>query len=244
MSERVCQRPGCGNPIRSSRRRDVRWCSRSCEGKARRAARRKADFEDKYGIPDELLPVEAQGLAELHDRASVPQHWADIEAGHVDDDPIEFSDQYDVAVYEHEHLDDEQNARYHAMFREDGGQRAPRETWTRWRSYGRRHGVEDPAQTQDRIQRHMAAERAADARRDANTTGRVQSRHDPRTTGSVALRGTESRGLNLRHVEQPPLPPRGFDFRTAPAIGHQGRASGHDRRYGGSAWQMRDGFIA
>jgi hypothetical protein len=238
MPDRICQRAGCGNLIRSSRRQDTRWCSRSCEGKARRAARRKARFEDEHGPADELLPVEDQSLAELHERASAPQHWADIDAGHVDDDLIEFSDEYDD-----DGLDDEQTARIRIML-DDEDQCRPLETWQRWKSYGRRHGTEDPGQTADRVERHKAAERAAGARRDANTTGRVQSRFDSRTAANVAGNGHQSRSLNARHVEQPPPMVQGFDFRNAPAIGHQGTVSGQRPGHADYAWDLgTTGFV-
>lgn len=90
MSERTCQRPGCGRAIPSRKRKDARWCSRSCESKARRAAARKARFE----AAAELLPTESQ--VELHDRTGRPDHWDDLET--------EFSDEFDLL---HEAQDDE-----------------------------------------------------------------------------------------------------------------------------------------
>jgi len=100
MPERICQRPGCGRPIPSRKRQDARWCSRSCESKARRPAKRKADFEAANPGAAELLGAEDRSLAELHERATAPAHWADLEARRVDDGLAEFSDRYDVGVYE------------------------------------------------------------------------------------------------------------------------------------------------
>jgi hypothetical protein len=100
MAERVCQRPGCGRAIPSRKRRDTRWCSRSCESKARRAAARRAAFETPNPGAAQLSGAEDQSLLELYERAGRPRHWADIEAGNVDDELLEFSDYHDVAVYE------------------------------------------------------------------------------------------------------------------------------------------------
>lgn len=109
MDVRVCQRPGCGRPIGTRRRRDARWCSRSCESKARRQAARKATFEAANPGAAELLGAEDQSLAELQDRARVPAHWSDIEAGRVDPDLSLYSDAYDVGVYENDQDDDDQD---------------------------------------------------------------------------------------------------------------------------------------
>lgn len=236
MSERYCQRPGCGRPIPSLKRRDARWCSRSCEGKARRAARRKADFEAAHGVVAELLPVEDRSLAELHQNATPPQHRADIEAGHADDDLAEFSDEYD------EDQDDDEVPEWSGL---DSVHYAPRDTWRRWRTFAKRHNSEHPAQTADRIARRKAAEAASAARRDAATAGRVQDRWDSRTAGNVAENGAQSRRLNVRHTEQPPVPAQAFDFTNESVSGgpyRSGRAAGHWGRYGGSAWVMQDGW--
>jgi hypothetical protein len=107
MPERICQRPGCGRSIPSRKRRDARWCSRSCESKARRQAARRAAFEAANPDSAQLLGAESQSLTELHDHAGRPAHWAEIEAAVVDDDLIEHTDFHDVGVYEHEHQDDE-----------------------------------------------------------------------------------------------------------------------------------------
>jgi hypothetical protein len=100
LPERVCQRPGCGRVISSRKRRDTRWCSRSCESKARRAAKRRAAFKDAHPEAAELIPAEEQSLTDLYARAAPPVHRADLESGHVDDDLLEHSDYHDVGVYE------------------------------------------------------------------------------------------------------------------------------------------------
>jgi hypothetical protein len=97
MPERTCQRAGCGRQIPPRKRKDARWCSRSCESKARRAAARMARFEAANGSA-ELLGVESQSLGELYDRSGRPDHW--------DDPETEFSDAFDLL---HEAQDDSQD---------------------------------------------------------------------------------------------------------------------------------------
>lgn len=245
MPERTCQRAGCGRPIPSRKRQDARWCSRSCESKARRAASRKARFEAANSDAAELLRAEAQTLAELHDKAGPPRDRRD--------DPRNFPDfgelpgDYDTAAeIDDEHQDNEQAARVRAMLRDDAGQRTPRETWKRWRSYGRRHGVEHPEQTADRIERHRAAMVARVARIDQSTAGRVQDRFDTRTTANVARNAGESRRLNAGHVDQTPAGSGVFDFQGEQVTGdfyRQGRASGQRSRHSDFAWNMTVGFI-
>jgi hypothetical protein len=80
------------------KRRDARWCTRSCESKARRQAARKAAFEAANPDAAELLRAESQSLAELHQRTGRSAHWDDIEAGRAGDDlanEIELEDQDD-----------------------------------------------------------------------------------------------------------------------------------------------------
>jgi hypothetical protein len=115
VPDRPCQRPGCGRHIPAYKRRHARWCSRSCENKARRTAARLDVALEDYGGPGELLPEEHHSLAELHERAAPPQHWADIKAGHVDDDLLEFSDYHDVGV--HEDQDDENGQSWNDAYR-------------------------------------------------------------------------------------------------------------------------------
>jgi hypothetical protein len=227
----------CGEPMLSQRKR-ARYCGRRCKELAREARKRASE---RLTTLRRNHPFADVSLAELHERARPPQHRAG-------DDLLEYSDRYDAGVYDDDGLDDDedqvlvvddQGARIRSML-DDADPRTPRETRALWRTYGRRHGTEHPDQTTDRVERQQAAERAAGARRDANTGALVQSRHDPRTTGSVAHRGTESRRLNLRHADLPPMPPRGYDF-GAPSSPN--RASGHEGRYGGSAWAMEDGFV-
>jgi hypothetical protein len=108
MPERLCQLPGCGRAIPSRKRKDARWCSRSCESKARRQAARKARFEAANPQTVQLIGAEDQSLAELHQRAGRPDHWADIEAGPADDELLEHTDYFDIGIYGHNHQDDEQ----------------------------------------------------------------------------------------------------------------------------------------
>ena len=95
MPDRVCQRPGCGRAISSRRRKDTRWCSRSCESKAARAARRNAEFEAAHPGAAELLRAEDLSLDQLHARARPPARRAvdpvysdelDLDDDHPDDD--------------------------------------------------------------------------------------------------------------------------------------------------------------
>jgi hypothetical protein len=54
-----------------------------------------------------LLRTEGQSLADLHQRARRPDHWADLETGRVDPDLSLYSDAYDVGVYENNQDDDD-----------------------------------------------------------------------------------------------------------------------------------------
>jgi hypothetical protein len=101
MPEKTCQRPGCGRQIPSRKRKDARWCSRSCESKARRAAARKVRFEAANPGSAELLGAEGQSLTDLYDGAGRPDHW--------DDPETKFSDEFDLLHddQDDEHQDDE-----------------------------------------------------------------------------------------------------------------------------------------
>jgi len=248
MPERTCQRPGCGRAIPSRKRQDARWCSRSCESKARRAARRKADFEAANPDTAELLRAEDQSLADLYGNAGPPRDWRD--------DPRNFSDYGDVPgdVELAAEIDDDddqewatQDKRIRTLLEEDQDQRTPREAWKRWRAYGRRHGTEDPEQTQDRIARHQAAEAARTARIDRSTAGRVQSRFDTRTAANVANNALQSRALNRRYVERPPIVSPGFDFTGESFDGgpyRSGRPSGQRSGHADYQWDLgTTGFI-
>jgi hypothetical protein len=184
MPERVCQRPGCGNPIRSSRRRDARWCSRSCEGKARRSAARRADFEAEHPGSAELLAVEDRSLAELHERARPPRPWADLEA---------------------EDAWAEQDRRINAMLAEDRSHRHARSHKPLRRPWELFRGVEDPRAAQDRGDRHRAEQRDVRARL-TSSPGQPESRFNDATRGAVASRGAESRQLNRRAAMRTPAP--------------------------------------
>ena len=225
VPERTCQRAGCGRPIPSVKRRDARWCSRSCESKARRAALRQAAFafdsEAQRSSYEEAKRV-ASGHREFGD---VPGDF-ELAAELDDDDWADRNEHFARLVQAGEH------------------ERTPRETWKRWRSYARRNpGVEHPEQTQDRLARHHAAEAARMARIDAGTAGRIQNRYDPRTATSVAASANASRRLNRVHAE-PPVSSPAFDFRGESWNGgpfRQGRPAGQSRRRP-DAWAMEDGF--
>jgi hypothetical protein len=200
MADRTCQRPGCGKLIRSSRRRDTRWCSRSCEGKARRAAERKTAFEAANPGAAELLSGEPQTLGELHERAGALAHRAGIDQ---DDD---------------EHLDDDyaaQDKRIHellGMGDEGTSARAPRRSWLDVkRVYARNPGVELPAVIRERRERYAAGLRAIQARL-TSSADQPEDRFNPVTQGVVARQAAESRRLNRRGAASVSVPPAGFVF--------------------------------
>jgi hypothetical protein len=183
-------------------------------------------------VVDELLPVEDQSLTELHGRAGRPVQRAGTKAGHIDDDLLAFSN----------HIFDQGDGDEDG---EDADQCTPREAWKRWRAYARRHGTEDPERTADRIQRYMAAEAARMAKIDDNTDGRVQDRFDSRTSGNVASNARQSRAINARHVDQPPVSTPSFDFRGRSFDGDPYRHSRAPRLrqvHAQYAWNMEDGF--
>lgn len=157
---------------------------------AHRKAKREREIHDSLvtrGLTD-------QSLAQLHARARAPRDWrsdprAFSDYGELPDD-FELAAEIDAGVYDVQ--DDEQAARFHALVEEDAD-RTPRETWRKWRAYGRRHGTEHPEATADRIERHRAAEAARMARIDRSTAGRIQDRFDTRTASTVAANARESR---------------------------------------------------
>jgi hypothetical protein len=93
----------CGRSL-EGRRRDSRWCSRACRQRQKRREQRLARLKGSYSA------VHGQSLADLHDRARRPAHWADIEAGHVDSDLLEYSDSHDVGVYQDDNQDEDDEA--------------------------------------------------------------------------------------------------------------------------------------
>ena len=120
LTVRACEY--CGGPI-PKRRKDARFCSTSHRVMAHRKAKREREIHASLvtrGLTD-------QSLAELHAQAGPPQHWADIEAGRVDPDLLEYSD-HDFGLDD----DDEQTARFHALVEEDA-ERKPR-TRGRWKT--------------------------------------------------------------------------------------------------------------
>jgi hypothetical protein len=154
-----------------------------------------------------------------------------------------------AGTFVHLHPDD---VRFAAMLQADeSATRAmtPRSTWREWRewrAYGRRHGTEHPAQAADRIRRHEADEIARTRRIDSKAASAPQSRFDTRTHGHVASRAAQSRALNARHVERPPMHDSpSYDFQAEMTTGsfyRQARGPGERAGYSGYAWDMRDGF--
>ena len=255
MSEGACQRPGCDNLIPSRKRRDARWCSRRCEGRATRAAKRLGIELAGYGTPRVTARggSESRGAARARPSAAATgrrsagfSDYGDVPgdselAARIDaeDEGLFYDDQDDQ--------DDDQAARFHQMVEEDADHRTPRETWKRWRAYSRRNpGVEHPDQTADRIARHRAAETAKAARIDQGTAGRIQDRFDSRTAASVAQNARESRRLNASHTDQPPLAGPRFDFQAEQIDGsfyRGGRPAGQRSRHSDFAWRMQDGWV-
>ena len=228
----------CGAPLLSQRRR-AKYCDRRCKELAREARKRASD---RLITLRGNHPFADVSLAELHDKAGPPD-WRD--------DPRNFSDYGDLpddfdlaAEIDDEHQGDERARRYHAMLQEDADQRTPRETWKRWRSYGRRYGTEHPEQTADRIERHQAGEAARMARIDRSTAGRIQDRFDKRTSANVAQNAIQSRALNARPTEQPPLAGPGFDFQGESFNGGPYRSglAGQRSSHAAYSWRMEDGF--
>ena len=227
-----CER--CGDPIWPERD-GQKYCSARCREAAKK---RRHRFRLRRGesLGPQGTRVTDESLTELAERAGPPD-WRD--------DPRNFSDFGELpdGVELGRQLD-EQTARFHALVQEDAD-RTPRETWRKWRAYGRRHGTEDPAQTADRIERHRAAEAARMARIDQGTAGRVQDRFDPRTSTNLARNANASRRLNARYTDQPPVMGRGFDFTGQSFDGgpyRSGRPAGQRRHYSDYAWRMEDGF--
>lgn len=233
MPDRICQRPGCGRAIPSNKRKDARWCSRKCEGRARRAAEKKAAYEVEYGpLPSNSYEqdVEDRSLAadddldDEHPAAHRPRKW-------VEDD-----ERFAALI-----AGDEGTVRNHHTPR-----RMPLDAWRRWRAESKRNpGVEPPEQTADRVARQRAAYDASMSRIDRSTAGRVQDRHDPRTAPNVAGNAIKSRALNAHYVEQPPIPSPGWDFTNETVDGgpyRSGRASGRRSGHADYRWELPDGF--
>jgi hypothetical protein len=100
MEIRMCEGPGCQRELPAAGRADQRYCSRACRLRAFRKRRLKKKLRSYY-------TETAKSLAELHQRASRPDHWADIEAGPADDELLEHTDYFDVGIYEDERQEDE-----------------------------------------------------------------------------------------------------------------------------------------
>jgi hypothetical protein len=99
----------CGEPLISQRRR-AKYCSREHKELAREARKRASGRLTRLHGNH---PFADASLAELHEHASAPQHWA--EAGPVDGDLPEFSDYHDVGVYEDQ--DDEDGQSWNVAYR-------------------------------------------------------------------------------------------------------------------------------
>jgi hypothetical protein len=227
-----CANPACGDPFLPEQD-GQKYCATRCREAAKKRRQRFRLRRGKGG--GELL--DPQGTSVTRDD---PRQYSDY-----DDLP----DDFDLAAeIDHEDQDDEQAARFHEMVQEDEDQRTPRETWKRWRSHGRRHGVEHPEATADRIDRHHAAEAARMARIDRSTGGRIQDRFDTRTSANVAQNAIQSRALNARHTEQPPVSSPAFDFTAEQVTGdfyRGGRPTGQRSSHGDYAWDLgTTGFIA
>jgi hypothetical protein len=224
------------NRVLVGRRADATWCSARCRMRWKRKQGRLREARDSYSAvhPD-------VSLTELHERARPPQHWAGDPREYSDYGLIpgdaELADEIDAGV--HDDDTDPEWAGHDA--------RTPRETWRKWRAYGKRHGTEDPEQTADRVARHQAAEAAQKARIDAGTAGRIQDRYDRRTAGNIASNANASRRLNARHAEQPPVMSPRFDFQAEQITGdfyRGGRPSGQRSRTADYAWDLgTTGFI-
>lgn len=253
----ACERPGCGQQIPPSRGQNARWCSRKCEGKAYRTAKLIGIPVADYPPPGELLPVgSTETLADAYARIPKkptrdhPRQYSDF--GDVPGDielaaAIDDEQNIEAGTLIHAHPDD---VRINAMLRSDASAvraRTPQSTWRAWRAYGRRHGIEHPEQTADRIRRHQADEAARAHRIDGKAASGPQDRFDARTQGHVASRAAQSRRLNSRHVDLPPMHERqGFDFEPPEQIMDDfyrgGPRSGQQAKDATYAWHMDDGF--
>ena len=212
-----CANPACGHPFLPEQDAQ-KYCAARCREAAKK--RRQRFRLRRGGDAAELLVPVGTGVAD--------ESLSDM-----------------AGIYDEDQDDDEQAARFHQMVQEDAGQRTPRDVWRKWRTYARRHGTEHPEQTQDRIERHRAAEAAQTARIDRSTAGRIQDRFDSRTASTVATNARESRRLNVRHVDQPPVVSPGFDFTGESFDGgpyRQGRPAGQRSTTADYRWNMQDGW--
>lgn len=238
MPDRTCQRPGCGKPIPSRKRRDARWCSRSCENKARRAATMLGIPLADFAMSGELLPEEAT-LTEQYERGR--EHRAAQDPG---EDLREFSD-FGMIPGD----GDEQTTRFNQMIEADAARRVPRRPWAALRRmYAANPGIELPDITSERVERYRAEQAAIKARHKANP-GQPQDRHNPVTRATVATRATESRRLNKHYSTSDPRPPaqrQAYSWDEAEQATWDayrgGRARGQQSRHADVAWSMRDGW--
>jgi hypothetical protein len=204
-----------------------------------------------YGRPASYSPVGDQTLAELHDRARPPQHWQDIEAGQVDPDLLEYTDEYDVARLDdddHGQLVDEQDARFNAMVERDDARRMPRRSWWDLKQvYSQNSGIELAEITNERTDRYRAQQAAVQARL-RNSPRQPQDRFNDVTRDAVADRATESRRLNHARAVADPRPVsqrQEFSFEAESFDGgpyRSGRPSGQRARWADYAWPTDDGF--
>ena len=134
MTGRPCQRPGCGNQIPARKRQDTRWCSRSCENKARRSARLLGIPVADYPVSGKLLPeggpettlTELDARRRAHQPAQDPGEdlreytdWGELPEDH-EDDPGEIYDEAATSWsdrYKVEQALDKLRARYEEMAR-------------------------------------------------------------------------------------------------------------------------------
>ena len=206
MSERACQRPGCDNLIPSRKRRDARWCSRRCEGRATRAAKRIGIELADYGKPEKLLPVGDQSLVQLHDRARPPREVTEEPAEVV---PDEFGMTDGL-------LDDEPNAAWSMRVEMDQATNAIRARYAseiqHWQSVYRRNPGPAPKLTEitrkmqaeiREIERRYYLQEARELAAADHASSRAQARAQERQRELVNMRdfGRDIRGARFESVE-------------------------------------------
>ena len=179
------------------------------------------------------------GTTVTSDDGGEPAHWVDIEAGRVDPDLAEHTDNGGQ---------DEQDARAHAMIEADAARRIPRRPWTALKmAYSRNPGVELADITEERAERHQAQQSAVKARLRA-APGQVEDRFNEHTRDAVATRAIGSRRLNKARATADPWPVaqrQSFSFEAEQATWDAyrgGRARGQQSRHAAYGWNMDDGF--
>ena len=189
-----CANPACGSPFLPEQN-GQKYCSTRCRETARK---RRQRFRLRRGRDAGELIV-PPGTTVTSDVGGEPAHLVDIEAGRVDPDLAEHTD---------DGGQDEQDARAHAMIEADAARRVPRRPWTALKmAYSRNPGVELADITEERAERHQAEQRAVKARLRSSTM-QPQDRHNPVTHDAVATRATTSRRLTRARATADPGPCR------------------------------------